>query len=869
MSVASDTYFGNLQRSLELSPLGVRARTYRIKATRDPFVGKQLGTCKVLSRAGQGAMAIVYKAQQDVTGRPVAIKILRYQLSRRSKNVKRFEREARAMSKLNHPNLISVYEVGLTPSKQPYFVMEYLEGKTLQDLLDLDGAVPWERALPIFLQVAEAMDHAHRKGVIHRDLKPGNIMLTSSGAFNDQVKIVDFGIAKVEADSGLLSQRLTATGEVWGTPYYMSPEQCMGNPLDARSDIYALGVVMYECLMGKHIFEAKNLADLISKQINQMPERFPLRRPELSIPTGLETIVLKSLQKDPSFRYQSMLEVRIDLEAGLFAAHQSGSVKLDPQFLESLQKAVGLELANQKKDNGSTSTDAAGGKPKKSVETIKVNAVNSNQDPHIGTKLSDRYTIVSKIGEGGMSVVYKARQDAVDRFVAIKMLHLNLCEEEKNVKRFQREAKAISRLTHPHLVTVHDVGTADTGQPFYVMELLKGFSLAEKMAGAGRLTPEVALPIFSQVCDAMDYAHKNGIVHRDLKPDNVMLLQNATSDNYVKLVDFGIIKALDAGLNTQRLTKTGEVWGSPVYMSPEQCMGEDLDGRSDIYSLGTLMYEVFTGKYVFDDKRVTDVIAKQVTDMPRNFASVIGEDKIPLAVEEIVFKALQKDKRKRFQTMEDMKLAIDKQIKRMRKNSVALAKPSTESQKPEPSKSQATTKKSVMSPQIVVVALLAFAFTAIIVAIGALGYMVYQGMSKHQTLSAPPAKYSDRSQTPSAAEPAHTTDHAVPVQGTPEPAAVQQPTEEAPLQDQASADSSVHDTPIAPPINVTGQQSGTLPHHPTPGTTSGAAHHTQSKHKIQRSGNVIPSDVLDPSQRPHKKFKDPYKYYDEPLPEPR
>lgn len=841
MSVASDTYLGNLQRSLEPSPLGARARTFRVMSVRDPFVGKQLGACKVLARAGQGAMSIVYKAQQDNTGRALAVKILRYQLSRRSKNVKRFEREARAMSTLNHRNLVSVLEVGSTPSRQPYFVMEYLEGKTLQDLIDLEGAIPWERALPVFLQVAEAMDHAHRKGVIHRDLKPGNIMLTESGAFVDFVKIVDFGIAKMEADAQAVSQRLTATGEVWGTPYYMSPEQCMGNPLDARSDIYALGAVMYECLIGKHVFEAKNLAELISKQINQMPERFTVRRPELPIPTGLETIVLKSMQKDPSFRYQSMLELRIDLEAGLFAAHQSGSLKLDPQFIENLRKAVGIELDKQN-NQGDATPDAVPAKPRKSVETVKLLAANSNQDLHINTRLSDRYTIVSKIGEGGMSVVYKARQDAVDRFVAIKMLHLNLCEEEKNVKRFQREAKAISRLTHPHLVTVHDVGTADTGQPFYVMELLKGFSLAEKMAGEGRLTPEVALPIFSQVCDAMDYAHKNGIIHRDLKPDNVMLLQNATSDNYVKLVDFGIIKAMDAGLNTQRLTKTGEVWGSPVYMSPEQCMGEDLDGRSDIYSLGTLMYEVFTGKYVFDDKRITDVIAKQVTDMPRNFAAVIGEDKIPLAVEEIVFKALQKDKRKRFQTMEDMRLAIDKQIKRMRKNSAALAKPSLESQKLQPAKSQASAPKSSISPQIVVIALVAFAVAAIIVAMGALGYLFYQAMSKHQSLSAPPAKHTE----------------------SPEPTPVNQsrsvPTPSAP-----TSAVPVQDTPVSPPaMHRSGAQLQLEPR-----TTFGARRHASTKHNVSPNKNVIPSDVLDPSMHPHKKFNDQYKYYDDPLPEPR
>ncbi len=278
------------------------------------------------------------------------------------------------------------------------------------------------------------------------------------------------------------------------------------------------------------------------------------------------------------------------------------------------------------------------------------------QDPLIGTKLSDRYEIISLIGEGGMGVVYKARQAVMDRFVAIKMLQAKLISDASSVKRFYHEAKAVSRLNQPNIISIFDFGVSPIGQPYLVMDYLEGTSVAEIIRKEGKVGVDRSIRIFSQTCDALEHAHEQGVVHRDLKPSNIMLIEKDDERDFVKVVDFGVAKLVSAAdEESQRLTQTGEICGSPVYMSPEQCLGQLLDARSDIYSMGIMIYEALTGQLPLLGPNVVDTMSKHISEIPKSFADVRPDLYIPERLEAVVFKALQKNPSHRHQSMLELK----------------------------------------------------------------------------------------------------------------------------------------------------------------------------------------------------------------------
>lgn len=235
---------------------------------------------------------------------------------------------------------------------------------------------------------------------------------------------------------------------------------------------------------------------------------------------------------------------------------------------------------------------------------------NSEHDKLIGTIAADRYEIIARLGQGAMGTVYKAKHTSIGRFFALKTLNAHIAADERSLKRFEAEARAMSVLTHPNLIQISDYGKTADGIPFFVMEYLDGISLTERIAKTGRLPLEQALPIFAQIADALEHAHSKGLIHRDLKPSNIMLI--GENLDFPKVVDLGIAKLLTDGLGTDsqqlQLTMTGEIFGSPLYMSPEQCQGDQLDGRSDIYSFGCVMYEALAGRPPFKGKNVPQTI---------------------------------------------------------------------------------------------------------------------------------------------------------------------------------------------------------------------------------------------------------------------
>jgi len=273
----------------------------------------------------------------------------------------------------------------------------------------------------------------------------------------------------------------------------------------------------------------------------------------------------------------------------------------------------------------------------------------------VGTTLDNRYSITDLLGQGGMSTVYKARHLFLNRDVAIKIMQEHLANKGEGFYRFQREAQATAALNHPNIVTVTEFGVWGE-QPYMVMDYLRGQSLAEYIKQRGRPEPKLALNIFKQVASALQHAHEKGILHRDLKPSNVMLVR-AGIDNEIqcKVVDLGLARFLPSAAGEhKRLTAAGELVGSPFYMSPEQIRDEDLDARSDIYSLGCMMYEVLTGVRPFIDTNAISVLSMHLYEAPPPFGLVVQPNHIPPRLEAMVMKAMEKSRSSRFQTMKEL-----------------------------------------------------------------------------------------------------------------------------------------------------------------------------------------------------------------------
>jgi serine/threonine protein kinase len=308
---------GLVMSGLLAATLSGSLKIYRLQ--RQVHAALMLGQYTLLEKLGEGGMGVVFRARHGMLRRDTAVKLLPPN-KRAAVDIARFEREVQLTSQLTHPNTIAIYDYGRTPEGIFYYAMEYIDGITLEDLIAEDGPLPAPRVVHLLIQIAGALAEAHSRGIVHRDVKPSNLMLTERGGIPDFLTILDFGLVKPVASHDSLD--LSRGSPLLGTPLYISPEAILTGVVDGRSDIYALGAVAYFLLTGKNVFEGENVVEICAQHVSQAPIP-PSQRSANPIPPALERTVLRCLAKAPEDRFPSSLSLleelqRLESELGSF-----------------------------------------------------------------------------------------------------------------------------------------------------------------------------------------------------------------------------------------------------------------------------------------------------------------------------------------------------------------------------------------------------------------------------------------------------------------------------------------------------------------------------------------------------------------------
>src|SRR5436305_1344240 len=563
------------------------------------LIGSTISRYRVIERLGGGGAGVVYKAEDVKLERLVALKFLSTYRSASEADSRRFLREARASSAVDHPNICTVYEVDETEDGRLFIAMALCEGETLKRKVER-GPLPLPEAVRIAAQIASGLAAAHAKGIVHRDVKPGNIMVATDG----RVKIVDFGIAKLADQS-----RLTRDGTAVGTAGYMAPEQVRGEEIDPRTDIWALGVVLYEMVTGRTPFPGENDQEPIRGILNREPE--PMASLRSGVSPELARIAARALAKKAGDRYPGMDAMREDL---LVLAGRLGA----PVPVETLDPTL-REIPSQPSAGSSVLGDT---------------------DHLVGRTLA-HYRVLEYTGGGGMGVVYKAEDLRLARTVALKFLPPELTRDPDAKSRFLQEARSASVLDHPNICTIHEVGETDDGRLYLAMPYYDGETLRRRIE-RGPIPIDEAIDLAEQIARGLAKAHRGGIVHRDIKPANSMV----TADGVVKILDFGLAKLVGAAA----ITRTGSSVGTPAYMSPEQARGEDVDHRTDLWSFGIVLYEMIAGRRPFRGEHDQAVLYGILNEAPKPLTEVRSE--VPPDLERIVEGLLAKDPADRYPTAE-------------------------------------------------------------------------------------------------------------------------------------------------------------------------------------------------------------------------
>jgi serine/threonine protein kinase/Tol biopolymer transport system component len=564
------------------------------------LIGSTVSHYRILDRLGGGGMGVVYKAVDLKLDRPVALKFLAGQRGASEEGKQRFMREARAASALDHPNICTIHEIDETGDGALFIAMALCEGETLRDRIER-GPLPLAEAVAIAGQIAAGLACAHERGIVHRDVKPANVIVAPDG----RVKIVDFGIAKLADQS-----RITRAGAAVGTAAYMSPEQFHGEEADPRTDVWSLGVVIYEMVTGRPPFAGESETEMVRAILGRSPRPMASLRP--GVPQGLEKLVRQALAKRPEDRLESMEAMRAGLR-DLVPALSAPSFSDDDLTLVDFPTAPSLPLETGPLEPAGPPGDRVG-----------------------------PYEILEILGGGGMGVVYKARHVRLARVVALKFLPPELTRDPQAKERFEQEARAASSLDHPNLCTILELGETPDGRLYLAMPCYDGETLRRRIE-RGPLPVAEAVDIALQIARGLSKAHRSGLVHRDVKPANVIV----TTDGVVKILDFGLAKLAGAAA----VSRTGSPAGTPAYMSPEQARGDEADPRTDLWSLGVVLYEMLAGRRPFRGEREQAVIYAILNERAQPLRELRPETPPELA--RLVERLMAKDPADRYATIDE------------------------------------------------------------------------------------------------------------------------------------------------------------------------------------------------------------------------
>lgn len=598
---------------------------------RTSLIGTRIREYEILDVIGKGGMGAVYKARHVLLDEERAIKVIQSRLADDSAFVDRFLREAKMLVKLHHPNLIQLYEFGTLEDGSFFMVLELARGESMLALLRREGRIPIAQAVKIIREAALGLHSAHQKGIVHRDVSPDNLLLVETDRNKQITKVIDFGIAKPLFEG---TQGVTATNVFVGKPEYCSPEQCgilePGETIDARSDIYSLGITFYHALAGRLPFYATTPQGYLVRHVSEAAKPISTNFQDGQFPAALEHVVMKMLAKNRELRYQTLEEFVHDLD----------------------------EL-ERKEDTKSEVWTA-----QMQVGTGQLNA---------GDMFARRYLIERKLGEGGMGAVYKATDRILEVAVALKVMSPGRVLSKGTLERFKREVILARKVAHPNVCRIYDMGESE-GTHYVSMEFLEGRTLAEVLQAEGIPALETGVPLIKQVLHALQEAHHVGVIHRDLKPQNIMidLRQKA------HIMDFGI--SISSGAS--RITQTGVLVGTPFYMAPEQFEEKPIDHRTDIYAIGIILYQMFTGRLPYEATTPIAVVLAHLNSTPSRPSQLNPE--IPAVLESVILKAMEKDPMKRFQDVEEFLTALD-QLGKLAKTPLPLTPiPQTPQRKRDP-----------------------------------------------------------------------------------------------------------------------------------------------------------------------------------------
>ena len=576
----------------------------------EPYpVGEQVREYKILNLVSQSDVETVYKVEHVFLDEVRSLEIIRTNPD--DPDYKdRFIRQARLLSKLRHKHLVRLFEFGTLDQDTFFVVFEHVEGESVSSRIEKTGKIPYWDAIRIIREGAEALQVAHRNNLLHNNISANCLIQVATPEGHEITKLVDFSLAK-SAGNQLGSERTTDPNL-----NYSSPESYSGEgELDQRSDIYSLGVTLYQMIAGHLPFQATSPQEVIQKHLYEDP-------PQLKdLPPLLNVLLKKALSKNKEERQTTAQE-----------------------FIQELYRMPPPESAGTW-----------------SGETMNLELPEEFMP---GFKLAQRYVVESVIGKGGMGTVYKARDTVLNVPVALKTINRRITDSERVVERLKREVILARKVAHPNVCRIYDIGQ-ERGQHYVTMEFLEGKTLAEILEEQGALNTERGIPILKQLLLGLQEAHRVGVIHRDLKPQNIMV----DTHGRAFIMDFGI----SVSDEVHKLTESGIVVGTPWYMSPEQFSSSNVDIRSDIYSFGIVMFEMFTGKLPYEADTPVSVMNAHVEGAMFKPSDVV---EIQPQLEKVIQKAMARERENRYQNVSELLADLEATQETPYAPTLVLTKPS-------------------------------------------------------------------------------------------------------------------------------------------------------------------------------------------------